>query len=204
MKWDAAKKARFEQRAVLGLLVVFLVVLAGSLKNVGLLRGRRAPAPQTVAFIQHVDVSKTLPETFKEHWQRMEPQQEVATQTLRPASAALSAPLYNAHDLRDPLESLLPEVPKAPVEEAAANAHQPLHVERPMPSLRVEGLWWETQQPRAIINGEVYGIGDQVSGATIRAIGRDGVTLEFDGRFVQVEMATGKSGGVGSQTSQWR
>ena len=203
MSMDPAKKAQFEQRAILALLAVFLVVLVGALKNMGMLRGGLAPAAHTAALVQQVDVSKTLPETFKEHWQRMEPAPEVQTQALRPASAASSAPLYTAHHLRNPLESLLPELPTTQATDTSP-AQRQRKPETPLPSLRVEGLWWEAQQPRAIINGEVYQIGDQVSGATITAIGRDGVTFEFDGRLVEVGITAGKAGGVGSQASQWR
>ena len=205
MSLDAAKKTQLEQRAVIGLLVVFLVVLVGAMKNTRIFRASRAPAPQTAALMEHVDMSKTLPETLKEHWQRMEPAPEIQTQALRPASAASSAPLYTAHHLRDPLQSLLPELPQPQTAQDTSGISQKAPVSQaPLPPLKVEGLWWETQQPRAIINGEVYGVGDQVSGATIKAIGRDGVTFEFDGRLVEVGITAGKAGGVGSQASRWR
>jgi hypothetical protein len=91
--------------------------------------------------------------------------------------------------LRDPLVSLLPK----PLEPAPA----PLPLEMPgsnrpdvtPPQLTVQGLWWGDEKPKAIINGQIYGIGDEVDGAVITGIGRDGVTLEFQGESMRLTTA---------------
>lgn len=44
----------------------------------------------------------------------------------------------------------------------------------------VEGLIWSTNKPKAIINGQLYGIGDKLDEAEITKIDKDGVVLIFD------------------------
>ena len=49
------------------------------------------------------------------------------------------------------------------------------------PSLyTVEGLIWGAVKPKAIINGEIYTVGDKLGLAEIVAISKDGVKLEYD------------------------
>ncbi|HAJ56863.1 MAG TPA: hypothetical protein DCL35_03725 [Candidatus Omnitrophica bacterium] len=45
--------------------------------------------------------------------------------------------------------------------------------------LDVTGIVWGEAMPKAIINDEVYGIGDQVNEATIMNINKDGILLKF-------------------------
>ena len=41
---------------------------------------------------------------------------------------------------------------------------------------------WNTQKPQALINGEVLVVGEQVGGATVVSIEKQGVRLSEDGR----------------------
>ena len=45
---------------------------------------------------------------------------------------------------------------------------------------RVDGLIWGVYKPRAIINDEIYGIGDKLGEAEITKINKEGITLIFD------------------------
>lgn len=44
----------------------------------------------------------------------------------------------------------------------------------------VEGLIWSANKPKAIINNQIYNIGNKLGEAQITKIDRDGVTLIFD------------------------
>lgn len=44
----------------------------------------------------------------------------------------------------------------------------------------VQGLIWATNKPKAIINNEIYSIGDKLGGADITKIDKEGVILIFD------------------------
>lgn len=44
----------------------------------------------------------------------------------------------------------------------------------------VQGLIWATNKPKAIINNEIYNVGDRLGPAEITKIDKEGVTLIFD------------------------
>lgn len=48
--------------------------------------------------------------------------------------------------------------------------------------LKVSGLVWGEAAPKAIINDSIYGIGDEINGAKILSIGKDGILLMFKSR----------------------
>jgi hypothetical protein len=87
---------------------------------------------------------------------------------------------YSAEALRDPLKSLLPPPPPQ-----AAQAVKPVEVPVTAPDASLQGMLWGGGQPRAIINGEVYRVGDSVVGSKIVSIDHQGVTVDISGhRFV--------------------
>lgn len=55
-----------------------------------------------------------------------------------------------------------------------------------MPSLKVTGLVWNTDQPRAIINGQIVGIGDMVQDVKILNISKDSIEILFDGKTTAI------------------
>jgi len=104
-----------------------------------------------------------------------------------PARAAQAAPRYTASAVRDPLQSLLPGESAPTASARSTAAHSRSHATRPpqpppsLPTLLFQGRFWGGKAPIAIINGDVYGVGETVGGATIRAIDDRGVELEFGG-----------------------
>ncbi len=48
--------------------------------------------------------------------------------------------------------------------------------------LRLQGIVWGVQPPKAIINDRIVTIGESVNGAQIMAIDRDGITVEYQGQ----------------------
>lgn len=73
---------------------------------------------------------------------------------------------------------------------------RPTSLAEPAPARRAEsGPRWRLQSTLvaeerrlAIINGRTVGPGDRVDGATVREVRRDGVTLEVDGRRIELRM----------------
>ena len=202
---DAAKKTQFEQRAVIGLLVFFAFALYGALKNMGLFHARaHSAAPVRVTSIPVAPARRAASAGI--------PKPSTAAAPA-PSRAEYAAPapggpsVYTAQTLRDPLKGLLPpREPQHPVSAASSSSHEPPAAPAiTPPQLSVQGLWWQGSKPMAIINGRIYGVGDQVEGATITAIHRTGITLTFQGTTMQV--TTGgpptKSGKL-SQSAQWR
>jgi len=78
-------------------------------------------------------------------------------------------PLEIPHELRKPV---IPSTGGVPGEEGEVK----------LPTLKVEGMAWETKRPQAIIDGEVYDKGDTVKEAEILDISKDGVTLLYKNR----------------------
>lgn len=199
---DAAKKSQFEQRAVVGLLVLFAMTSWGALRKSGILRGGAPPAP--AAPIEKVSLpADSLAQTIQQPWNRLEQQME-ASAISAPATVISAKPAsYSAQELRDPLKSLLPDSltqsasiipPEVEATDSMADV-EPLHLD-----LAVQGLWWGGPNPRAIINGDVYTIGDRVDGATIVAIDRRGVIVEAGGTTQRLAPEQGpKTDGVLSQ-----
>lgn len=52
---------------------------------------------------------------------------------------------------------------------------------KPLPALSVQGIIWGGKLPLAIINGHVVKIEDEIEGARLVDIGKEGVTLIFSG-----------------------
>ncbi|MBI4355103.1 MAG: hypothetical protein HY597_01455 [Candidatus Omnitrophica bacterium] len=87
--------------------------------------------------------------------------------------------VYGGAGLRDPLASLLPtEQLRAG---AAAQQAAP-------PPMALRGIIWSEAQPQAIIDRQVVRPGDTVLGAEVISIKRDGVTLLYRGRTIQLKL----------------
>lgn len=56
-----------------------------------------------------------------------------------------------------------------------------------LPKLSIQGLIVSDVRPQAIINNQIVGIGDEVSGATVVKIKKDGVMLEYRGTYFEVK-----------------
>lgn len=73
---------------------------------------------------------------------------------------------YTSAGLKDPFEE-----PEIEIEKTSDLDMQPL------PNLTVQGLVWGSSIPQAIINNKVFRVGDNIEGAEVVEIGRDGVIL---------------------------
>ncbi len=188
---NATAKAKLEQRAVIALLILFLVTLAGVGKSIGLF-GSRAMAGQ---------VNLKGPTTASSPLQVQHPAAQaesvaladVAEQPAQGAVAPNGATTYTAHELRDPLRSLLPEAPVKPDPVELAGVALPTPVVEAKDSsapVTIQGVWWEGAKTKVMIDGKLYGIGDPLEGATIRSIERDAITVEQSGTMVRLDLTT--------------
>lgn len=111
--------------------------------------------------------------------------QPAGSSALDPAEPRASAVVYTAQDARDPMKSLLPKPePPRPVDPIAA-APDSRMPEQPPTLARLEGIVWSALKRQAIIDGDVYQVGDPVGGGVIADIDRDGVTIQMPGgRFL--------------------
>jgi hypothetical protein len=52
------------------------------------------------------------------------------------------------------------------------------------PGLNIQGMVWDTDMPQAIINGEIYKVGDQFQEIKILDINKDGIKLLYKDRIL--------------------
>ena len=186
---DSAKKAELEKRIVLGLAAVCGVVfIAGPMRSLNLFPSG-GPAVQPNENVNRVKLTKPVGGIIQEGWEKLD--REVESSTTRP-SVPQPVAAYTAFDVRDPLKSLLPKpVPSmsAGSELAAERASTEAFSSPPL-QLHVEGLLWGGAEPKAIINGRLYGVHDDVNGGKIVAIDRTGVTVERFGKPVVYSTAS--------------
>ena len=175
---ELSKKTQRETLIVLALCGIFAMTLVGALKNAGVLLPRasgRVPTMHGVTVTKPAEPSPTAARSA------------AGTPLVRPSDQTI----YTAHDLRDPLLSLLPEPPKP---EATSQGQQPTAAAtHPKPlTLLLRGIIWGGPEPQAIVNDEVYGVGDVVEGAAITAIRQEGITVEIEGQARQVAIQEGR------------
>ncbi len=99
---------------------------------------------------------------------------------------AVEDPLqYTASALRDPLRSLLAREPagRPSPDQGSSGGYAVVSPPAPQPpAVTVQGLVWGGGTPQAIIDGQVYGVGEQVQGAIIVVIDDRGVEVEVQGQ----------------------
>lgn len=202
---DAAKKAAREKQIVIGLVALFAVTFVmGPMKTLGWFKPRPGPA----SGMETVTISKPIGAVMEDFWKRVNP--EVGPEA-RGSTVGSEAPAaYTAHKLRDPFKSLLPQA-SGGAEDLRADppvSPAPPPPKRPAPELHVEGLVWGGPTPSAIIDGEVYRVGDALQDDTIIAITRRGVTLEHEGDRILYPPAAMVSGNTGNspsaRTQRWQ
>lgn len=91
------------------------------------------------------------------------------------------APKEEILNFKDPFQTYLPfkkvlkELPQIPETTIAGTDKDKFDYS----SLDVTGIVWGTDKPKAIINDEVFGIGDTVEGAEILNISKEGILLKY-------------------------
>ena len=83
---------------------------------------------------------------------------------------------YTAGDKRDPFKTYLKD------SESASEEAPEGEVEIKLPELVVNGIIWGGKFPQAIINDKVVKVGDEIEGAKIKQISKDGVVVLFSSK----------------------
>ena len=91
------------------------------------------------------------------------------------ATSALAAVKYNGKSLRDPFTDPAALAVKADTDETMQSI---------LKSLKLQGILYSMENPRAIVNGKIVAIGDEISGgqAKVAAINRSSVVLSSNGK----------------------
>lgn len=192
MALDAARKNKLEQQAVLALLGLFSVVIVSSLKSIGIFGGGTTPPATPQVLIP--DIPKevaTLPETIRgasaeATVESIERQENRAAPRRGPAIPVIT---YAADQVRDPLIPLLPELSKGDSSKGSTNPNTVKPAIPSPPAISIQGVIWGGGNPKAIINGNVYAVGDLVDGARIVSIKREGITVESQGAMFDLGMS---------------
>ena len=173
MSVPAEKKAATEKMMVIGLLAVFgLTLLRGPVMK--MLR----PAAGAVA-VGSAGQIPLIPAA-------------ASSQPSHTEAAPAAKKTYTASELRDPFESRLPVPPQPESAVADASSQEGMtETSAPQPQLEVEGILWGGSRPKAVINGDVYGINDIVEGVKIVAIDHRGVAVDLGGQPVYYAPSTG-------------
>ena len=167
---DAAQKAKFEQRMVLILLLIFVAALFHTLKRLGVLGGKRAPGKPPGALTTTI--------------QQLQRHEEAIQQLEGGAPPLVPVEEYTAEGMRDPLASLLTGSVQGPTPSSPAGVPTapaaPGETPKP-PAVTIQGIIIG-ERPQAIIDRTLYHVGDTVQGvARVVAIDRSGVILEVQG-----------------------
>ncbi|MBM3251549.1 MAG: hypothetical protein FJZ11_02035 [Candidatus Omnitrophica bacterium] len=90
---------------------------------------------------------------------------------------------YEADNYRDPL---MPVFPKKELKKELGEAMEPVAPGTEgiaAPALVIQGMVWGTDMPQAIIDGEIYKVGDQFLEAKILDINKEGIKLLYKDRI---------------------
>jgi len=180
---NATKKVSFEKRIVVVLLGVFGLTLVTALKNAGIFPLARPPVSPSSSLASVPQVSQSVPEMMQARWEHLASTPEPQGSEQAPPRPS-GSPIYTAGDLRDPFKSLLLIEPRRERQEETVSAASTEVPVSPPPHLAVQGVLWGGSQPQAIINHKVYRVGDTIEGVTILSIGRQGVTVDYQGNSV--------------------
>lgn len=72
--------------------------------------------------------------------------------------------------------------------EPAAQVEEPVSVSSAdLSAFDLQGIFWGTDRPQAIINRKILSVGDTIEGAKISAISKEGVTLDYRGQTVELK-----------------
>jgi type II secretory pathway component PulC len=85
----------------------------------------------------------------------------------------------------------LPKLPEVKVISPIQNQEQRRESTiEPLPEINIQGIVWGTDTPQAVIDGEVYRVGDnlKVAGAKITEISKDGVEISYFGNIYKLKI----------------
>ncbi len=95
-------------------------------------------------------------------------------------------------DLPDLLKEVLRQRQREREEAGRHKNERPVTSEVPTPPqpppLSLQGIFWGTPRPQALINRRILSVGDTIEGARVMAINREGVTVSFQGEQLLLKL----------------
>ena len=178
---DPQQKAKLQKVAMVPLVGVFAVVLLNSLRSAGVLGGPPAAPPASAPTASAPTASRT-PALKKTSGKASGPPTAAAAKV--DGDAARIPYTAEADGIRDPFVDLLPF--EAPV---VAEVQAPAPTPVVWPTVALQGIIWEANDPHVIIDGQIYRTGNTVQEMRIVTITRAGVTVEMQGSKTQLTMS---------------
>ena len=86
-------------------------------------------------------------------------------------------------EIKDPLGTL-----NFPFNTDNSLFQKPTETEIPLPTLAITGIVWNTDRPQAIINGQVADVGDNFQNATVVAIRKNEIDVQFNGKISTITL----------------
>jgi len=83
---------------------------------------------------------------------------------------------YTASDTRDPFVCSLPEKPKEILVQEISSRPE---AENRLPEMNIQGIVWQSDNPQAIIDGQVVKVGDTIKEAKVIKIAKEGVSFVY-------------------------
>ena len=184
MLMEAAQKGKREQLIVFSLLAVFLLILAGKLKEKLGQPSMLQPAQALTPGLSDGGLGAAI-RGFRD---RLDTVQDEAAHPM--SLGVMNAPVaYTADGLRDPFSSLLPEIPKEPPAPAGRMQRDLEAAQLPAPSLsamKVSGWIVGVERPVAIVDRQVVRVGDVIKGGRIVSISPEGVLIQVGKTVVRL------------------
>ncbi len=169
-------KTQMQQIAVVALLLAFVTVWTMT----------RTPARHGVTAL------KTIQQGSRQ--QTAAPAPPAAPKTAPAPAKEVSAPTRDPFQLPSRLkEAFRQQALEREQEKAAHETQKPVatsRTETQLPALNLQGILWGTSKPQAIINRQILSVGDTIEQAEVVAVTKEGVTLLFNGREVELKLPT--------------
>ena len=177
----------------LNIFLVFLVLISYSngWDNLGLAEEKQKkdlqPFNKIQKFIKEQNIFKSKKKLKEEdHIDSGKSKEEVLRKLKNPFIPQLPQPESQETPIVQPTDTtgrnLTYPVPHQPV----SSQHMPVPAP-PKPSFSISGLVWNSDQPQAIINGQVVNVGDKVDNWTILTITEKGVEVTFQNVTYSIE-----------------
>ncbi|MFH0731409.1 MAG: hypothetical protein V2A72_00615 [Candidatus Omnitrophota bacterium] len=153
-----------KQKAEKLILIVLLPIFALGLASKFIGSFKKAPAPETLEAASSAQAQPFIEEEQK---------------TLEKIKAELKKAEYKALDAIDPLKDqffvyMVGMLPNMQTKLLKAQGVEP-------PKISISGLVWNSDRPQVIANGKVFSVGDQIEGAKLLSVDKNGITVEYKG-----------------------
>ncbi len=150
------QKQKIERILVLVLLPVFAVALAFSF--IGRIKGKPPASPVAVSRVEE-----------KEEYIKKE------AKALEKLKSKLKKVEYKAGDFLDPLKDRL----SIYIASIASELKKKRAKAVKLPQFNITGLIWNSDKPQAIVDGNVLSVGDEIKGAKLLSVNKDGIKIEY-------------------------